>query len=393
MDDATTNPEQASLSGSGIAPIVSISKTSLAFGAQVLNVPVTGAVNLNNIGDAPLTVSSIAATGDFSQTNNCSAALAAQASCTVSITFQPTVAGARSGTLTITDSAADSPQSLPLSGTGVQLGFSSSSLAFGNQVVGVTSAAQSVTVTNPGNSPLAITGITASPGFSQTNTCGTTLGGNSTCRLDVTFGPAATGPQNGLITLNYNGTLSTVAVSGNGTDFGIGTAQGGNTSATISAGSTATYNLSLSGTAGFTGTVNLACTGAPLAATCSVNPPSLALNGTSPANFSVTVSTAARSSSFSFPPMLPEPFTFSPGLLIWAFLAMFAVVALSRTTVRRHTGRLAAVLGVLLLVAGCGGGTTKPPVQTGTPAGTSTITVTATSGSATRPFTLTLIVN
>lgn len=393
VDDAATNPEQASLSGLGIAPTVSFSKTSLAFGAQVLNIPVTGTVNLNNIGDAPLALSSIAATGDFSQANNCSASLAAQASCTVSITFQPTVAGVRNGTLAITDSAADSPQSLPLSGTGVQLGFSSSSLAFGNQVIGVTGAAQSVTVTNPGNSPLAITGITASPGFSQTNTCGATLGGNSTCRLDVTFGPAAAGPQNGLITLNYNGTQSTVAVSGNGTDFGIGAAQGGNTSATISAGSTATYNLSLSGIAGFTGTVNLACTGAPLAATCSVNPPSLSLNGTSPANFSVTVSTTARSSVFFFPPMLPEPFTFSPGLLTWVFLAMFAAAALSRATVRRHTGRLAAVLGILLLVAGCGGGTTKPPVQIGTPAGTSTITVTATSGSAARSSSLTLIVN
>jgi apolipoprotein N-acyltransferase len=91
--------------------------------------------------------------------------------------------------------------------------------------------------------------------------------------------------------------------------------------------------------------------------------------------------------------MFLEPFPFNLGLLTLAFLAMFAIVALSRATVRRHAGRLAAVLGVLLLVASCGGGGTKPPVQTGTPAGTSTITVTATSGSATRTFTLTLIVN
>ena len=394
VDDATTSPEQANLSGSGIAPVVSLSKTSLAFGAQVLNVPVTGTVNLNNIGDAPLAISSIAAGSDFTQTNNCPASLAAQAGCTVSITFQATVTGARGGTLMLTDSAADSPQSVPLSGSGVQLGFSSSSLLFGNQVVGTTSAAQTVTVTNPGNGPLAITGITASAGFSQTNTCGTTLGGNSTCHIDVNFGPALTGPESGLIVLNYNGTQSTIPVSGNGTDFGIGIGQGGSTSATISAGSTATYNLSLSGTSGFTGTVNFACTGAPAAASCSVNPTSLALNGTPPANFSVTVSTTARSSAFAFPPVFQEPSPFNLSLLTLAFLTMFAIAALSRATVRRHTGRLAAVLGVLLLVAGCGGGgTTKPPVQTGTPAGTSTITVTATSGSATRVSTLTLVVN
>jgi len=182
-------------------------------------------------------------------------------------------------------------------------------------------------------------------------------------------------------------------VSGNGTDFGIGTAQGGNTSATIAAGSTATYNLSLSGTTGFTGTVNLACAGAPAAATCTLNPASLALNGTTPASFTVTVSTTARSSAFAFPPPFPKPFPFNLGLLTLAFLATFAVARLSRATVRRQAGRLAAVLGVLLLVAGCGGSTTKPPVQTGTPAGTSTITVTATSGSVTRTSTLTLIVN
>ena len=393
VDDATTSPEQASLSGPGIAPVVSLSKSSLAFGAQVLNVPVTATVTLNNVGDAPLTLSSIAAGGDFTETNNCPASLAAQAGCTVSITFQPTVLGLRGGTLTLTDSATDSPQSLPLSGTGAQLGFSSSSLSFGNQVIGVTTAAQTVTVTNPGDGPLAITGITASAGFSQTNTCGTTLGGNSTCHVDVTFGPSITGPQNGLVALNYNGTQSTIGVSGNGTDFGIGTGQGGNTSVTIAAGSAASYNLSLSGTSGFTGTVNLVCAGAPAAATCTVNPTPLALNGTTPANFTVTVSTTARSSAFPFPPMFPKPFPFNLGLLTLAFLATFAVAKLSRVTVRRQAGRLAAVLGVLLLVAGCGGNTTKPPVQTGTPAGTSTITVSATSGSVTRTSTLTLIVN
>lgn len=393
LDDATTSPEQVSLSGSGIAPVVSLSKANLDFGAQTLNVPVAATVNLNNVGDAPLTVSTIAASGDFTQTNNCPASLAAQAGCTVSITFQPSITGLRGGTLTFTNSASDSPQSLPLSGTGAPVGFSLSSLSFGNQVVGTPSAAQTVTVTNPGNGPLAITGITASAGFLQTNTCGTTLGGNATCHVDVTFGPATTGPQNGLITLNYNGTQSTIGVSGNGTDFGIGTAQGGNTSATIAAGSTATYNLSLSGTSGFTDTVNLACAGAPAAATCTVNPTSLPLNGTTPANFTVTVSTTARSSAFAFPPMVQNPFPFNLGLFTLAFLATLAVARLSRVTVRRQAGRLAAVLGVLLLVAGCGGNTTKPPVQTGTPAGTSTITVTATSGSVTRTSTLTLIVN
>jgi len=194
--------------------------------------------------------------------------------------------------------------------------------------------------------------------------------------------------MNGLVTVSYNGTQSTIVVTGNGIDFNLGPQAGGSTTATITAGSTATYNLSLNGTSGSTGTVNLTCSGAPLAASCSVNPTSLNLNGTTPANFTVSVTTTARGSVFPANWRLPEGW-FLP-LLLWTTGAM-VVLALQRFP-RRRARRIAWAAGfALLLAAGCGGGagSTRQPQQ-GTPAGAYTITVTATSGSASRTLNLTL---
>jgi hypothetical protein len=56
--------------------------------------------------------------GDFSQTNTCAGGLAAGAQCTVTVTFSPSVTGARSANVTLTDTASDSPQNIALFGTG-----------------------------------------------------------------------------------------------------------------------------------------------------------------------------------------------------------------------------------------------------------------------------------
>ena len=78
-------------------------------------------VVLTNTGLGPLTINSIAASGDFAQMNTCPASpttLAAGGTCTINVTFAPTTTGARTGTLTVTDNAAGSPQTIPLTGTG-----------------------------------------------------------------------------------------------------------------------------------------------------------------------------------------------------------------------------------------------------------------------------------
>jgi uncharacterized protein len=296
----------------------------------------------------------------------------------------------------LTDSGLDSPQTVAMSGTGVQLGLSAPSLTFGSQLAGTSSAAQAVTVTNAGATALNITSIVSSTGFSQTNSCGTSLAGNASCALNISFAPTAAGPVNGLITLSYNGTQSTIAVSGTGTDFSLGTQQGGNTSATVSAGGTASYNLSMNGSAGATNNVTLACSGAPAAATCSVNPATANLNGATPVNFTVTLTTTSRAFLF---PGIPNPISGpSPTapLLLWASAISLFFAVLVRRKRGYRTALASSGIALMLLIAACGGGggtPPPPPPPHGTPAGTSTIVVTATSGTVTRTIDLTLNVN
>jgi hypothetical protein len=140
-----------------------LTPTSLGFGNWVVQTTSTSkAVVLNHTTTAPLAISSISVSGDFGHTSTCpiaSATLAAGGSCKILATFTPTALGVRSGTLTVSDNASNSPQTAQLSGTGVTpVGLSPSSLAFGNQLVNATSAAKVLTLQNNQTVPLAIAG-------------------------------------------------------------------------------------------------------------------------------------------------------------------------------------------------------------------------------------------
>jgi hypothetical protein len=75
-------------------------------------------VTLTNTGNALLTITGIAVSGDFSETSTCGSSLAAGASCKISVKFAPTATGTRTGAVTIDDSAAGSPHIVSLTGTG-----------------------------------------------------------------------------------------------------------------------------------------------------------------------------------------------------------------------------------------------------------------------------------
>jgi hypothetical protein len=108
--------------GSATAPGIGFDHTTVAFTGQMLTTTSAAmTVKVTNTGLGPLTINSIAASGDFAQTNTCpasSSTLAAAGTCTINITFAPTATGARTGTLTVTDNASGSPQTIPLTGTG-----------------------------------------------------------------------------------------------------------------------------------------------------------------------------------------------------------------------------------------------------------------------------------
>src|SRR6266404_3952385 len=119
-DDASDNPQTISLSGTGIAPLASLSPANLSFGNQgISTASAPKTVTLTNTGNTSLSVANITASAGFSQTNNCPASLAPAANCTINVIFNPTLTGAAVGAVTITDNAVNSPQSVTLSGTGV----------------------------------------------------------------------------------------------------------------------------------------------------------------------------------------------------------------------------------------------------------------------------------
>jgi len=209
------------------APGVALAPSPLAFGNQVINTTSTSqAGTLTNVGSATLTIASIAASGDFAQTNSCGASLAPAASCVISVTFTPTALGARSGSLSVASNAATSPNLVALSGTGTSAptgavaSLAPTSLTFGTQQIGTTSPAQLLTLQNTGDATLTIAGIVVSGDFAQTTTCGATLAPGASCAINVTFTPTVAGPRTGsvVVTSDGAGSPSTAALSGTGTD-------------------------------------------------------------------------------------------------------------------------------------------------------------------------------
>jgi polyisoprenoid-binding protein YceI len=205
-------------------PFVALSPSSYNFGNQVVGTTSSAApITLTNTGNVTLNITSVTIagtnSGDFTQTNNCGATVAAGASCTLSVTFTPTASGSRSGSLTITDNASPATQTVSLTGTGTApvVGLSPASLTFPAQAVGTSSSAQSVTLSNTGSATLSITSITASGDFSQTNTCGASLAASASCTLSVTFTPTASGSRSGSLTITDNASPATQTVSLTGT--------------------------------------------------------------------------------------------------------------------------------------------------------------------------------
>jgi Phosphoesterase family/Abnormal spindle-like microcephaly-assoc'd, ASPM-SPD-2-Hydin len=121
LGGAANAPDMAEFFGtsSNPPPTAGVSPMSLTFGGQTVgSASAAQTVTLSNTGSVALTITSIAGSGDFAETNTCGSFLAAGGNCTISVTFTPTASGTRTGTLSITDNASGSPQSVSLTGTG-----------------------------------------------------------------------------------------------------------------------------------------------------------------------------------------------------------------------------------------------------------------------------------
>ncbi len=400
-DDAFGSPHTVSLSALSAA-VVTLSPTSIPFGNQrVGTASAAQAITLTNTGSGALGIGSITTSLAVFTHNEprCPVSpetLPAGSSCKINVTYTPTATGTSVGTLSIFDNAAGSPHTVSLSGTGVApaVNLSAAGLTFGTQLVGTTSAPQTVTLTNSGTDVLAVSSITASGDFAQTNKCGTSLAVSASCEITVTFTPTTFDTRRGAVTItdDASGSPHTAALSGNGTDFLISASPN---SATIFAGQTATSTLTIRPAGGFNLAVSLACSGQVQAATCSISSSTVTPDGFNPSTTTLNFVTTARSGVFPKPPgprqWLPQ--VRSPWALWLATLVLLLVLAASE---RRRRLAFGLIVVCVLLAGACGGGGAAGGggggPTAGTPAGTFTLTVTATTGGLTHTTTITVTV-
>jgi hypothetical protein len=353
-------------------------------------------VTLTNTGTATLTVSGSTISGDFAQSNTCGAGVAPSAKCTVTITFTPTTTGNLYGSVTLTDNAAGSPQTITLAGVGLgapTVSLSTKTLTFAGQSEGTTSAAQTVTVTNSGTAALAITKVAASGDFAETNSCPSSIAAGGTCTINVTFTPGVPGTLSGTLTITDNGAGSpqTVSLGGSGADFSIGISPA---SLTVAAGTPATFTATITPKSGFDGAVTLKCSGLPPGSTCTVSPSPVTPTGGS-VTAMVTVNTAVRG---SIPPGR-GPGVNWPSLgglrALPLLVSLLLVISMLLAAASRRRRVWIVLAACTLLAAGlisCGGGTNNILDPTGTPAGTYMVSVSATSGSLSHAVTVPLVV-
>jgi hypothetical protein len=173
-------------------------------------------------------LNSISVAGDFAiSANTCGSSLAAKGTCSVSITMTPVVSGAINGSLAISDTAPDSPQTVALSGTGnLPLTVAPATLTFTAEAVGSTSGAQTISITN--NEASAVNLSFAASGDYAIATTGTTctssLASLAKCTLAITFSPTTAGAINGSVSITNGTAFSPQVVSLNGTGTGGTTA-------------------------------------------------------------------------------------------------------------------------------------------------------------------------
>jgi hypothetical protein len=286
-DNAAGSPQAVTLSGTGTAPAVTLTPTSLTFASTTVgSTTAAQMVTIKNSGTATLnlaseTITGINATSFIKSATTCGATLAALATCTVSVEFKPATTGALSASLSIADNAANSPQAVTVTGTGTAasapaVSLTPTSIAFPASIVSTTSGAQTVTLKNTGTATLTVSSIdlggTNPTSFVEIGTCGSSLAAGASCLVFVGFKPASAAALSAtlIVTDNAAGSPHKVTLTGTGT-----------AAPTLKLSTTSiTFPTTLHGTTSAASTITLTNGGT---STMTVN--SIALAGTNPTDF------------------------------------------------------------------------------------------------------------
>ena len=315
-------------------------------------------VTTNDIATNPTVVTQLA---DLTITSSHSGNFSlGQSGATYAITATNSGAGASSGTVTVVDTLPAGLTATAISGAGWTCNLTTLSCTR-NDVLAAATSYPAITIT---------VNVTATTAGNVTNTATVSGGGE-------------------VITTNDTATDVTALIQ----DF----AEASTTSSvTVTAGQTANFTITLTpGPGGFTNAISFFASGLPSASSPTFNPASLTPGSSAT---STTLSIATTANGGVLPPNKPDQWTPSQ-LAMWS-LALAAMIAVLLSFRRKRQTRFAPALSVAIvlllaiIVAGCGGGGVgaPPPPPSGTPAGTSIITVTAASGSVVHTTNVTLIV-
>jgi hypothetical protein len=365
--------EIASLpAASGCGNTATLSPTSLTFGSQqVGTTSPQQTLKLTNGEGTALNIGSISASGDFAETDNCGSSLAGNSSCNIHVTFTPTANGTRSGKLTVTDNASNSPQIASLTGTGISQAvlLNPASLVFPTTAIGSAGAVESFSVTNAGGSVLNISAVHVTGNYSETDTCaGSALQPSGNCTIRVTFSPTTVGTIAGAVTVTDSALSSpqTVGLTGAGVlpitiapaVLTFGNVNVGSTSAsrtmTVANNSTATTSLALtpSGEYAVAGNGKTPCS-ASLAAgkSCTAGVTfSPTVNGTTRGAVTVTTGTAFSPQIESLSGVAVNgtagPLTFTPINVIFSNQVVGAGSLTKIVTVTNNTSASITISGV-----------------------------------------------
>jgi hypothetical protein len=337
--------------GQGIGgPALTPSAESLAFSPTVIGQK-SGPqiITLSSTGQESVSLSSISLGGanptDFLESDTCLSApvLKPNATCTISITYSPSVIGTSQASLFIADNAPGSPQQISLAGTAVATPPPApvvtlnppATLTFpGTLTQDTPSLPQSITLTNSGNAPLQISAMVLNGqnigDFTiNSNSCAGSVAANATCTVSLVFTPLAAGLRTTtlIITDNAANSPQSVTLSGTGAPaITINPTIGGSTTASVSAGQPAQFNLVATASGNFTGTLTFTCTGAPFVATCTV-PASVSITNGAPVSFTVSVSTTVVSGSLPLPLKPSDPWA-RPSPMFLRLVATLCVVCI-----------------------------------------------------------------
>jgi len=207
-------------------PAITLSATSFTFGPQqVATQSPAQTLTITSSGNAPVTFGTPAITGDFFETDNCAGqTVAVNSTCTVQITFAPTVTGPRSGQLTIYANISGGQATVDLNGTGTapaSIVLNPLSLSFAATVVNQTTASQNITVSNTGGNTATlqtpvILGADPTDFALTANTCDATLAPSTGCTVSIAFTPTASGARSATFSITDNVGTQTANLTGTG---------------------------------------------------------------------------------------------------------------------------------------------------------------------------------